>query len=90
MLRDADVQTGSEQSRGCGDVEGADGTASCAAGVHQPGGVIGRQMHHCGPKRVGRTGHLLRRLTLHAEAHEQRRDLRRRRLALHHRTEGRA
>jgi len=87
VLGDAHPQPRGEQGRRGRNVECPDCPPTGAAGVHQIIRTSGRQSHHGAPHGVGRSRHLVRGLSLHAETDEQRRDLRRRRFALHDRSE---
>jgi len=76
--------TGGKERRRGGDVEGAYCSAAGAARVHEQVGSFRRQADHRPAQGVGRAGNLVGCLPLHAEADEQRCDLRRRGFAAHH------
>ena len=89
VLRDAHARAGHEQRRGRRDVEGVDRPAAGAAGVDELGAALRRQRDHRAAERAHDRRELGRRLALDAKADEQRRDLRRRRVAAEHDVERR-
>ena len=78
VLRDPHAGARREQRGRRRDVERVDRAAAGAAGVDEIVRTVGRQVNHRAAERVRRAGDFVRRLALHAQADEQRRDLRRR------------
>ena len=83
VLGHACARGGRDQRRGCRDVDRA---RSVAAGAGRVDEVLARRpdLEHVRAHRLRAAGDLLDRLALHPESDEERADLRRRRLALHH------